>query len=45
VLKDAGVPVRLFGAKDTYHTKLNDDLGLADDPGTKELTQFIASIH
>jgi hypothetical protein len=45
VLKDAGVPVRLFGAKDTYHTKLNDDLGLADDPATKELTQFIASIH
>jgi acetyl esterase/lipase len=45
VLKDAKIPVRLFGAKDTYHTKLNDDLGLADDPATKELSQFIATIH
>ena len=42
VLKEAGVPVRLFGAKDTYHTKLNDDLGLADDPATKVLFDFVA---
>lgn len=42
VLKEADVPVRLFGAKNTYHTKLNDDLGLADDPATKVLFDFVA---
>ena len=42
VLKEAGIPVRLFGAKNTYHTKLNDDLGLPDDPATKVLFEFVA---
>jgi len=42
VLKEAGVPVRVFGAKDTEHTKLNDDLGLEDDPATKALYEFVA---
>ncbi len=42
VLKDAGVPVRVFGAKETTHTKLNDDLGLPDDPATKALFEFVA---
>jgi acetyl esterase/lipase len=42
VLKDAGVPVRLFGAKDTEHSKLNNDLGLPDDPATKALAEFVA---
>src|SRR5205085_3217795 len=37
VLKDAGVPVKVFGAKDTTHTKINADLGLPDDPATKAL--------
>src|SRR5947207_1781594 len=37
VLKEAGVPVRVFGAKNTEHSKLNDDLGLPDDPATKAL--------
>jgi acetyl esterase/lipase len=41
VLKESGVPVKLFGAKNTYHTKLNDDLGLPDDPATKELFAFL----
>src|SRR3954470_20270146 len=44
VLKEAGVPVRVFGAKDSEHTKLNDDLGLADDPATKALDEFVAQI-
>ena len=44
VLKGAGVPVRVFGAKDTSHSKLNDDLGLADDPATKALYEFIAQV-
>jgi len=42
VLKEAGVPVHLFGAKNTYHEKLNDDLGLPDDPATKALYEFLA---
>lgn len=44
VLKEAGVAVNPFGAKDTNHVKLNNDLGLPDDPATKELTKFIAVI-
>lgn len=42
VLKEAGVPVRVFGAKDSEHSKLNDDLGKPDDPATKALYEFIA---
>jgi arylformamidase len=41
VLKEAGVSVRVFGAKDTNHTKLNDNLGTADDPATKALFEFV----
>jgi acetyl esterase/lipase len=42
VLKEAGVPVRVFGAKDTEHSKLNDDLGADGDPATKALDEFVA---
>ena len=41
VLKDAGVPVTVFGAKETTHTKINVDLGLPDDPATKALFEFL----
>ena len=41
-LKDAGVPTVVFGAPDTKHVKLNDNLGIADDPATKALYDFIA---
>ena len=41
VLKDAGVPVTLFGAKETTHGKINADLGLLDDPATKALLEFL----
>ena len=41
VLKDAGVPTVVFGAKDTNHVKLNNDLGLPDDPATKALDDFV----
>lgn len=44
VLKEAGVPTTLFGAKNTYHEKLNDDLGISGDPATKALYEFIRSI-
>ena len=41
VLKEAGVSVTVFGAKETTHNKLNADLGLADDPATKALSAFL----
>jgi arylformamidase len=41
VLKDAGIPVKVFGAKETTHNKLNADLGRPDDPATKELFEFL----
>jgi arylformamidase len=40
-LKEAGISVKVFGAKETTHNKLNDDLGIADDPATKELFAFV----
>lgn len=44
VLKNAGVSARAFGARDTYHTKLNDDLGQPGDPATKALLAFVAQM-
>jgi arylformamidase len=41
VLKSADVPVTLFGAKDTTHTKINADLGRPDDPATTALLAFV----
>jgi len=41
VLKEAEIPVTAFGAKDTNHTKLNDNLGVADDPATKAIDAFL----
>ena len=41
VLKGAGVPVRVFGARESTHNKINADLGLPDDPGTKALFEFV----
>jgi acetyl esterase/lipase len=41
VLKDAGVPVTVFGAKETTHSKINNDLGRPDDPATKALFEFL----
>jgi arylformamidase len=43
VLKDAGVPVTVFGARETTHNKLNADLGKPDDPATKALFEFLAA--
>lgn len=45
VLKEAGVTVNIFGAKDTSHVKLNDDLGLPDDPATKALAAFVSAVQ
>lgn len=41
VLKEAGIETTVFGAADTNHVKLNDDLGLPDDPATKALDAFL----
>jgi arylformamidase len=41
VLKDAGIPARRFAARETNHSKLNDNLGLPDDPPTKALFEFV----
>jgi hypothetical protein len=43
-LKDAGIPATLYGGRQTYHTKINDDIGLPDDPGTKALFTFVAGV-
>jgi acetyl esterase/lipase len=41
VLKAADVPVTVFGAKETTHTRINADLGRLDDPATTALFAFL----
>lgn len=41
VLKEASVPVTLFGGRETTHNKLNADLGKPDDAATKALVEFL----
>ena len=43
VLKDAGLPVTVFGARDTTHGKVNADIGKPDDPATKALFEFLGT--
>ena len=42
VLKDAGIPAIVFGAKETNHGKINADIGLPEDPVSKALFDFVA---
>ena len=44
VLKANDVPVTLFGAKETTHTRINADLGRADDPATTALFAFVEKV-
>jgi acetyl esterase/lipase len=44
VLKAADVPVTLFGAKETTHTKINADLGRSGDPATTALFAFVEKV-
>ncbi len=44
VLKEAEIPVKVFGARETTHNKLNANLGLPDDPATKELFKFLGPL-
>ena len=41
MLKAAEIPVKVFGARETTHNKLNANLGLPDDPATRELFNFL----
>ena len=40
-LKDAGVSVNVFSARETYHGKISADLGRPDDPATKAVFDFV----
>ena len=42
VLKEAGIPSKLFGAKETNHNRVNESIGLPDDLATKALYEFVA---
>ena len=44
VLNEAGIPVKVFGARETTHNKLNADLGVPTDPATKELFTFLGPL-
>ena len=44
VLQQAEIPVRVYGAQETTHNKLNADLGLPDDPATLELFKFLGPL-
>jgi acetyl esterase/lipase len=41
VLREAEIPTKVFGARETTHSQLNAKLGLPDDPATKELFKFL----
>jgi acetyl esterase/lipase len=41
VLKESEIPATAFGAKETNHNRLNDNLGVAGDPAWKALGDFV----
>lgn len=44
VLKEAGIPVTVFGGKETNHTRINANLGTEGDAATKAVSEFVAQI-
>src|SRR5439155_7920900 len=40
-LENAGIPVTVYGARESTHNKINADIGVPDDPGTKALFDFV----
>lgn len=44
VLKEADIPAQAAGFRGTDHSKLNNDLGLPDDPATRALDKFLSSL-
>ena len=41
VLKGAGITVRVFGARESTHNKINEELGVPENAGTKALFEFV----
>jgi acetyl esterase/lipase len=41
VLKDAGISAKLYGGRETNHNRLNENLGMPDDPASIELFKFV----
>jgi acetyl esterase/lipase len=41
VLREAGVPVTVFGARETTHSRINADLGKPGDPTTRAVFEFL----
>ena len=44
VLEAAGVPVKVVAGRETTHASINDNIGAADDPVTKEIFAFVAGV-
>ncbi len=44
VLSEAGIDAKLFGAKDSEHSKINENLGQPDDPATKAMFEFVGEM-
>ncbi len=44
VLKQSEVATTLFGAKNSEHSRLNENLGVPEDPATKALDAFLADL-
>jgi len=42
VLEAAGIPVKVVAGRETTHASINDNIGAANDPVTKELFTFVA---
>jgi arylformamidase len=42
VLKSAGIAVTVYGARESTHNKINADIGVPDNPGTKALFEFVS---
>lgn len=43
VLKEAEIPVKVYGAQETNHSKINENLGATNDPSTTELFDFVVT--
>ncbi len=41
VLKEADIPAKAYGKRDSNHGRLNNDLGKPDDPATQEFYKFL----
>ena len=44
VLEAAGIPVKVVAGRETTHASINDNIGAANDPVTKELFAFVADV-